>query len=262
LLLQYTEKHPDVISTREMIASLEKEREATPVPAPPPPVSAGGGGGQNPLAGQLELALHQAEAEAAALTARVEEYERRAEDLRELVDTIPRIEAELARLNRDYNITKRNYDELVKRRESLLLGEEASQSADSVQFNIVDPPRVPLTPTGPDRPLLSAMVLAAGLGAGAGFAWLLAMIRPALYSRDELEQALNLPVIGTVTRAWTRGEVVRRRMEVATFVVGCMTLVGLFSGLVFVELHQAELLDKVREADVFEQVVRRVGSLV
>jgi polysaccharide chain length determinant protein (PEP-CTERM system associated) len=262
LLLHYTEKHPDVISTRAIIADLQAEREATPVPAPPSLSADPSGATQNPLTTQVELSVRQAEAEVAGLTARVDEYNRRAEELKKMVDTVPRIEAELARLDRDYNVNKNNYDELVKRRESLSLSEKASQSADSVQFNIIDPPRVPLKPTGPDRPLFSAMVLAVGLGLGTGLAWLVAMMRPALYSRDEVEESFNIPVIGTVTRTWTRGEVLRRRMEVTTFVVGCAVLVATFSALITVELHSADLLDRVRDAAIFERVVEQVGKLV
>jgi len=202
------------------------------------------------------------DAEVAALTARVEEYERRGEELRKLVDTIPRIEAEFARLNRDFGMNKSNYNALVKRRESLSLAEQANQAGDSMQFRIVEPPRVPLKPTGPDRPMLSAAVLGAGLGTGLGLAWLVAMLRPALYSRDELEQLFSLHVIGTVTRTWTRSEVLRRRMEVVTFFFGCMILAGSFSGLLFVETQNAELLDRLRDSGVLQTVVRKVESLV
>jgi polysaccharide chain length determinant protein (PEP-CTERM system associated) len=261
LLMQYTEKHPDVASTRDIIANLKTQRDETPVPQPEPLMMAGGGGGSS-IQQELSMALGQTEAEVAALTARVQEYERRAEELRKLVDTIPRIEAELVRLNRDYEVDKRNYDELVKRRESLALSEQASQTNEGLQFNIIDPPRVPLKPIGPNRPILSAGVLVAGLGAGVGFAWLLAMVRPALYRREEVEQALNLPVIGTVTRTWTRGEVVRRRMEVGTFVLGCVLLVGTFSALLSIEIQHADLLDRVRDAEVLKDLVRKVGTLV
>lgn len=259
LLLQYTEKHPDVVSTRDIIATLKTQRDESPVPQPEPETVGGSGG--NTMQQEITMALGQAEAEVAALTARVQEYERRTEELRKLVDTVPRIEAELARLNRDYEVDKRNYDELVKRRESLALSEQASQSNEGVQFNIVEPPRVPLKPIGPDRPLLSAGVLAAGLGAGLGLAWLLAMVRPALYSREEVERALNLPVIGTVTRTWTRGEVVRRRMEVSTFVLGCVVLAASFSALLSIEIQHSHLLDQVRGLDALQELVRKVGGL-
>lgn len=261
LLLQYTEKHPDVISSRDIIADLKTQREQTPVPQPEREVIPGGGRG-NTMEQEITMALGQADAEVAALSARVQEYERRVEELRNLVDTIPRIEAELARLNRDYEVDKRNYDELVSRRESLSLSEQASQTNEGLRFNIIDPPRVPLKPIGPNRPLFSAGVLLAGLGAGVGFAWLLAMLRPALYSREEVEQALNLPVIGTVTRTWTRGEAVRRRMEVSTFVFGCVLLAGSFSALLSIEIQHADLLDRVRNLDALKDLVRQVGGLI
>lgn len=264
LLLRFTEKHPDVVSTRELIETLSAQRDADIASMPPPAVAPGvesGGAAGNLVQDQLSLALGNAEAEVSALGARVEEFSKRREELRKLVDTVPRIEAELARLDRDYDVTKRNYEELVKRRESLKLAEDANQTSDSVQFNILEPPRVPLTPQGPDRAVYSAGVLVFGLGIGVGLAWLLGMLRPAFYTCEELEQSFGVPVIGHVSRIWTRGERVRRRFEVATFVTGCFVLVGVFSVLVVLEINHSELLAKVRSLDVAErlsQVVDRV----
>lgn len=255
LLLQYTEKHPDVGSTRSMLEGLEKERADTPVPvAVPRTVDKESRSDSGGLQQETSIALGQAEAEVAGLAARVQEFERRVQELQKLLDTVPRIEAELSRLNRDYAINKRNYDELVKRRESLSLSEQASQSSENVQFNIIEPPRVPLIPTGPNRPLFSAMVLALGLGVGVGCAWLFAFVRPAVYSREEIETAFNLPVLGTVSRSWTSGEVIRRRMEVSTFFVGCLLLAGLFSGLLMLELKHDDLLNKLRGGDLSAKV--------
>ena len=121
---------------------------------------------------------------------------------------------------------------------------------------------MPLRPTGPDRPTLSAAVLVAGLGAGLGLAWLLAMLRPSFYSRDELEQVFDFPVIGTVTRTWTPGEVLRRRMEVATFFFGCLLLMGSFGALLLVEIQHPDLLDQLRAAEMLKDVVRKVEGLI
>ncbi|MFT5174291.1 MAG: polysaccharide chain length determinant protein (PEP-CTERM system associated) [Gammaproteobacteria bacterium] len=253
LLLQYTEKHPDVTSSRALLDSLLKERDESPV-AIPESVARQEQTGTTALEQELSVALGQAEADVAGLDARVQEFDRRVQELQNLVDTVPRIEAELSRLNRDYEINKRNYDELVKRRESLALSEQASQSSENVQFNIIEPPRVPLIPTGPNRPLFSGMVLALGLGLGVGLAWLIAYARPAVYRREDIELAFNLPVIGTVSRSWTRGEVFRRRMEVSTFFIGCMLLGGLFSGLLMLEGEHNSVLDSVRGGELSGKV--------
>jgi len=249
LLLQYTEQHPDVIGTRRVLEQLEEQRaadlaEREPVVAAPVETPSQI---QNPVYQELKLALGTAEAEVAALQTRAEEYERRVEELANLVDTVPKVEAEFTRLNRDYEINKRNYEELVKRREALKLSDDAVQTTDDVQFNIIEPPRVPLVPVSPNRPALSAGALVAGLGAGLGLAWLVAQLRPAFYTRDELAETVQLPVLGTVSRMWTRREALRRQMEVVSFGVGCLVLIGLFGGVLAIESLDPDLPNKLNE---------------
>jgi polysaccharide chain length determinant protein (PEP-CTERM system associated) len=226
LLLQYTDRHPDVIATRRLLQDLEGQRaEAVKkMPRPPPSRSGPYNLSENPIYQDLKVSLGGAEAEVAALEARVAEYEKREKDLARLVDTVPQVEADMTRLNRDYEVHKRNYDELVKRRESLNISDQAGKTTDEVQFNIVEPPRVPLVPAGPDRITLGAGVLVAGIAAGVGLAWLLAMLRPAVYGKEEFASLTDLPVLGTVSRIWTPAELRGHRLRLALFFVGCVTL--------------------------------------
>ncbi len=236
LLLQYTDAHPDVISTLRLLAELQSRREAYLVEirkqleeAGPDQVSSLKL--RNPLYQQLSLTHAQVKANVAALETRVAEYRVRESELAKLVDTIPAIEAELKRLDRDYNIIKSNFEKLVARLESLKIGGEAAESTDEIQFNVIDPPRVPLVPVGPDRPRFSIMVLAGGLMGGVGITVLLAMLRPTIYTRDALREITDLPVFGVVSRLWTPRERFKRRMEVSTFALGCMCLLAIFAGL-------------------------------
>jgi uncharacterized protein involved in exopolysaccharide biosynthesis len=137
----------------------------------------------------------------------------------------------LSKLDRDYKVIKTNYGKLVQRYEALKIAEEAGQTTEGAQFNIIDPPRIPLVPVSPDRPKLSIMVLGLGLAGGVGFTVLLAMLRPAIYTRDALRQISDLPVFGVVSRLWTPRERFKRRMEVATFAAGCLCLFAIFAGL-------------------------------
>ncbi len=263
LLVQYTERHPDVASAKGILEGLKQQREEDLKNNPPPaPPSASTEQTENQVYQELSLALGNAQAEVAALVARTKEYTRREQELRKLVDTIPRIEAELARLNRDYEVNKRNYDELVKRRESLNIAEQASQTSDSVKFNIIEPPRVPLVPTGPNRPLFSSAVVVAGLGLGVGLAWLLAMLRPTIYTKEDIEELFQIPVIGTVTRIWTPGEIFRRRVDVFAFTIGGLLLAGMFAGVVLIELGHPEILAKARQFQYADRVTSFVENLL
>ena len=237
LLLQFTDRHPDVTSTKRLMKSIEVQRDeylqkrvqeeadAPPQAQSTPSVQ------ENPVYQELQIEFGKASVDIAVQGERVKRQREVMEDLQSKVDTIFKVEAELKRLNRDYDINKKNFEALLVRREFLKLGEEAGQSTDNVQFNVLEPPREPVIPIGPNRPRLSSTVFVVGLGVGIGLALLLAMVRPGFYSKDSLNDVTDLPVLGTISRIWTRRELFRRRMEVVSFAGGCMALVIMFAGL-------------------------------
>ncbi len=145
------------------------------------------------------------------------------------MDTIPKVEAKLAQLNRDYRINQENYEKLLARRESARISEEAERSNDSVKFKVVDPPRVDSKPVAPDRPLLVSGGLFGGLGAGFAFGLFLAQIRPVFDSRRSLYEATGLPVLGTVSQVKTRRTTFKRALEISTFLLGVLTLLAAYA---------------------------------
>ncbi len=199
LRLQYTDSHPDVLS---LSRSLEDLRQQLPKGSRAP---TGSGDEARSIAmnqayQELKVAVGEAEAEVSALDVRVREYQRRVNQLRTMMETIPEVEAELARLNRDYEINKTNYESLVARRESASISRDAEQSVDTVQFKVIDPPVVPALPTGPNRPILLTLVLLLGLGAGGGMAWIKAGMRQTIDTQADLETVIgaNGMILGCV----------------------------------------------------------------
>jgi hypothetical protein len=133
------------------------------------------------------------------------------------VDTVPQVEAELARLNRDYAVNKQNYETLIARRESAKISESAEQSSDALKFKIVDPPRVSLKPVSPNRPLLSSGVLLGGVAVGLVFAFLLSQIKPTFDNHRAIVEATNVPVLGYVSMVSTDATRTKGRIEVTAF---------------------------------------------
>ncbi|MCB1745123.1 MAG: lipopolysaccharide biosynthesis protein, partial [Gammaproteobacteria bacterium] len=163
------------------------------------------------------------------------------------------VEAELQRLDRDYEVNRANYEALLKRRESLNISDDVNQTTDTVQFNVIEPPRVPLTPVSPNRALFNSGILVAGFGAGVALAWLVAMLNPGIYSRRTITEVLDVPVLGTVSRVWTPHEKFRRKFEVAGFALGCVALLGSFLALQAV--HRLGI-------DVFEKLTSLAGQVL
>ncbi len=246
LLLRYTEKHPDVQATRATIATLEKQKQAEEerlkalLAAQPQPESPQYNLNQNPVYQDLKLAHGRAEAEVAAMKTRVREYQRRVNELRRLVDTVPAVEAELKRLNRDYGVIRKQYQELVHRRETARLTTEAEKTED-IKLDVLEPPRVPLTPIGPKRLLLSSMVFAGALGAGIALAWLMGQLKRPVFTSAELKEMTGLQVIGAVSMVHSLEHRRRRRMELVFFSLGFLLLLGCYGALVGAQLAGIDL---------------------
>lgn len=244
LLLRYTENHPDVISLRKTIADLEQERErelALRAEAMAD-FDLGSGPQSNPLAQQIRMSMSSTDAEIASLKVRVAEFERQRDRLKELVDTIPKIEAEMQRLDRDYNVNRSQYDELLRRRESAQLSKVAEDQGEQVQFRIIDPARLPRDASGPDRPALYSASLLAGLGGGLGLAFLLAQLRPVFDNRRSLADITGFPVLGTVSWVRDTAQQARARVELAGFSLAGAVLLLCYGGVVMLGSSAHDLL--------------------
>ncbi|MFK8068639.1 MAG: XrtA system polysaccharide chain length determinant [Gammaproteobacteria bacterium] len=204
LLLKYSEAHPDVSSAKRRLQQLQAQKSAGVTG-----VVANTGGGNpirtapvsvaNPAYQTLKLAYGEADAMVAALKTRVSEYEKRLVEMEASVDTLPDIEAKLASLDRDYSTNKVEHAELLKRREAASLTEDVNNT-DKLQFEIINPPRVPLTPIGPNRFKWLTMVFLLALAAGVGGAIFLSLMRPKIYNKQSIKQLTTLPVLGNVSQ--------------------------------------------------------------
>jgi hypothetical protein len=123
-----------------------------------------------------------------------------------------------------YLINKDNYEKLIGRREAAKLSGDLSSTTDMMTFKIIDPPTVPLTPIGPNRLLLTTLVLGGALLSGVAAALLISQIRPTFLSPAELRERTGLVVLGTVSMNWTDAQKIKRRRGKYAFgaALGCL----------------------------------------
>lgn len=246
LLTRYTEKHPDVATTLKRLAEMKKEldaeRNVSPGPGDQPPpeqqaaaAESGKNVVPNPVYEQLKLQLIQQEAAIAAFTRRAQQEQIEVKKWEQLANKVPQVEAELSRLTRDYEIVKNGYEEIRIRQESARLASDMETKAQKVQFRIVDPPKLPLKPSGPNRPLFMAVVLIAGIGAGVAFAFLLGQVNSTFQTVSRLRQTFALPVLGSITGIVSPAEKRRRRRELLGFGLVSVSLGVAFVGLIAIE---------------------------
>jgi hypothetical protein len=170
------------------------------------------------------------------MNVRVQEFQRRADHLKNLVDTVPQVEAELKRLNRDYEVNKRNHEELLLRREAASMSERADVRGDDVKFRVIDPPRVPLSPSGPDRLLYMSLLLLGSLLAGVGAALALSLVRPTFDDTKSMKDITGIPVLGVISMVRTDEYNSKRRVAIVAFTSAWLILLVAYGGVAMVEI--------------------------
>jgi polysaccharide chain length determinant protein (PEP-CTERM system associated) len=226
LLQRYTEQHPDVVGTRRLIKDLEEQKRQE-IQARKKFAAANPGAAisNNPVFQQLKVSLAEAEANTASLRARVSEYEERYKRSTDLMKTQPQLETELAQLNRDYELDKRNYEQLVSRRDSAELSGDLDTAGSMADFRLVDPPRASSKPVAPNRLMLLPLGLLFALGGGLFAAFAASQIRPVFFDSKTLREATDLPVLGMVSLIPNEARRLKERSSLQRFLLATSGLV-------------------------------------
>lgn len=236
LLLKFTENHPDVKAARNAIAQLQAE-------AGRGSSGTGGQGGAGANKGQIangvyeqiKVKLVDAEAVVAALQRRVSEAENDQQKVEKIAQSAPGVLVQAQDLNRDYGVLKKNYEELVSRREATQIANAADTKTEKIQFRIVDPPQVPIVPAAPNRPLLVSIVLAFGIGAGLAAPLLVMQLDRSFATLNQLRN-LGLPIVGSVSRLSLGAAQRRAALQMVGVTASALVLVAVYGTLLMLSL--------------------------
>ena len=226
-----TDQHPDMIALKNEIATLRAQAASEP---------AGGGGyrSPNPAYSSLQSIRADRQASVAALSARKSALQADVQAMAAKQVSEPGIAAEQARINRDYEVLKAQYDKLLADREQLRLRGQVETETDAIKFELINPPLSPRTPAAPNRPLLLALVLFAGIGAGIGGTFAYSQLRASYATAASLEKASGLPVIGAISQILTSRQREDRKQKLKYFMGSSGALVAVFLLLLVVEFVQ------------------------
>jgi polysaccharide chain length determinant protein (PEP-CTERM system associated) len=155
----WTPSHPDIVAARQQIARLRPFAAAE-------ARSGNTGGMSNPSYVSLRAMMGERESALAAATARRNQLQSDLGQLTSRQSTEPGLAAEQARLNRDYDVLKQQYDQLLANREQVRLRSDVQTRTSPLNVNVVEPPSVPTVPASPNRPIFLTVVLILGFGAG------------------------------------------------------------------------------------------------
>ena len=244
LRLRFTDKHPDVIETTALLESLQDARQRE--------IEAymnQDDGTDSPIMSQLNqeisLEVSRLEGQISSLRVRETNFESKIEELKTKIDLVPQIEAEGISKNRNYNIVKQKYEELLARKEAANLTRSAEISSDDLQFKIIKPPLVPMAPSGPNRFIFYTGVLVLGFGAGIGLAFLMSQLKPVLVRGQQLTNITGFPIWGVVTHLDLDSIRRKNKFRMAVFAVSTGAIIFMYGVLVAADVMNIDLLSKV-----------------
>ncbi|HEY1298883.1 MAG TPA: XrtA system polysaccharide chain length determinant [Stellaceae bacterium] len=235
LRLKYTDQHPDVIATRQAIAQVQAEMKA-------PSHAAGARGGANKteiantVYDQLKVKLVDAEGAVAAAQQRLAQAQADEARIEKIAQSAPGVLQQAQDLDRDYTVLKKNYEELVARREAAQIAHNADTRTEAIQFRIVDPPQVPVLPAAPNRPLLVSLALLLGVGAGLATPVAVAQLDRSFATLGQLRN-LGVPILGSVSRLSLGAERRRTAIQLAGVCASAFVLIAVYGTLLALSLN-------------------------
>ncbi len=242
LLRKFTDNHPDVKNTRELVEHLAEQkkkeiaqrqreveaRRRAALSSPNKPAALA----INPVISQIKISLAEAEANIASLQSMAAEHETQHRQLRAMAQQFPQIEAEFSQLNRDYEVQKRNYESLVSRREQAAMSGEMGAAGGLTSFRVVDPPRVTPSPIFPNRSQLLPLALMVALAAGLGVCFAASQVAPTFHDARDLREVVERPVLGTVSALASAASIRANKRNNFAFAAAICGLISVY-GAVF-----------------------------
>ena len=171
----------------------------------------------NPLFDQLSIRLIDIEGEIARLEARKIQRESVVDSLLALSQRVPEVEAEEARLNRDYEILLDNYNALLTKREEARMTQVLGDTSQGIDYSLLEPPVVPDAPASPNRLFLIVLSMFVGIVTGCGVAFIMNQFHNTFSSEQRLRDVFDLPVLGSVSAILSKqDEALRKRNLIAS----------------------------------------------
>ncbi len=229
LRLRYTEQSPDVVAQRNLVAALRSSGTGSD-PGTAPRSGPRNRSVPNPVFEQLKVRNIENDAVIASLQRQIQDATRERDRLEEIARGAPQLQADFANVNRDYEVLRRNYDDLLARRESMRISSAAEADGDKVKVQVIDPPQVPQNPVAPKRVLLISGVLAAGFAAGVGLALLLVQMDQSFHTVEDL-RTMGFLVVGGVSFLGDTVPFSRRALAIGVFVLAVSVPMILYTGL-------------------------------
>jgi uncharacterized protein involved in exopolysaccharide biosynthesis len=177
------------------------------------------------------LEIKNLETKEQKLRADIDQYQRR-------LNVTPIREQQLTSMQRDYDLLKQHYGELLKKEQESQLATSLEKRQEGQQFRLADPPNLPTLPSSPKRLKISLIALAVGLFAGCGLAFAVEMKNQSFHTEGHVSSRFALPLVVGIPLFFTPAETrSRTRRKVLEWFAGLAVALVVLIAEIYVYKH-------------------------
>ncbi len=210
LQARYTDDHPDIKKLKETIAGLEKLKQNMGAEAKekietntasPEQVQA-----MAPLV-QLQSQIKVNKMELQTSAEQIQRLEQSAQMYQARLNATPAVEAEMSDMMRDFGNMKKDYADLLTKKQESALATSLEREQQGAQFRVIDPPSLPDKPAFPDRFKFSLAAIGVGLVLAVLFGVGSEFLDDRIRNEQALNEAVSLPVLVEIPPLPTPAEI-------------------------------------------------------
>jgi len=238
----FTEKHPDVIRTRDEIARLERDVKSE--------KTEDGSDALNPLAQQTEAQARHSGLRATAAQAEIERLSQVGDEIQNQLNATPAVAKQLDALKVEYEHLFNTFQDFAKRHNEAIVQAQLERRQLGEQFRVLEAAFRAPSPSAPHRVLILILGAMFAVMVGLAVGILFEALDTSPHDARQLQSRLALPVLATIPAIWLESDRLyqrraRTRAAFATVAVVGFALVGGAANYVWVNGRPRFLQTKV-----------------
>jgi polysaccharide chain length determinant protein (PEP-CTERM system associated) len=200
LLATFSPEYPDVKKVNREIAETEAslaqlQKTQTSADSPTKSGAPAAAPALDTTVAQLNSQLKENQLEISNDQSQIKQLQEQIDTYQHRLNLTPVREQQLTDILRDYDLAKKNYDDLYAKKTQSALATDLQKNQEGQQFRLIDPPNLPSKPFTPNRLKIALGGLAAGIALGAALAFLMETKDSSMHSEKDLRARFTVPLL-------------------------------------------------------------------